>query len=60
MGFMDIIDTLNGFVWGMPLIILLLGTGALITIGSGFFQFAHFGWIMKSTFGSITKKNEKW
>ena len=58
MGFMDIIDTLNGFVWGMPLIVLLLGTGALITIGSGFFQFAHFGWIMKSTFGSITKKNE--
>ena len=58
MGFMDIIDTLNGFVWGKPLIVLLLGTGALITIGSGFFQFAHFGWIMKSTFGSITKKNE--
>ena len=57
MGFMDIIDTLNGFVWGTPLIVLLLGTGAVITIGSGFFQFAHFGWIMKNTFGSITKKN---
>ena len=24
MGFMDIIDTLNGFVWGMPLIALIL------------------------------------
>ena len=58
MGFMDIIDAMVAFVWGPPLIILLLGTGALITIGSGFFQFAHFGWIMKSTFGSITKKNE--
>ncbi|MBR3035150.1 MAG: sodium:alanine symporter family protein, partial [Firmicutes bacterium] len=56
---MDIIDTLNGFVWGTPLIVLLLGTGALITIGSGFFQFAHFGWIMKNTFGSITKKNSE-
>ncbi len=58
MGFMDIIDAMVAFVWGTPLIVLLLGTGALITIGSGFFQFAHFGWIMKSTFGSITKKNE--
>ena len=59
MGFMDIIDTLNGFVWGTPLIVLLLGTGAIITIGSGFFQFAHFGWIMKNTFGSMTKKNSE-
>lgn len=58
MGFIDLVDTLNGFVWGTPLIVLLLGGGALLTIGSGFFQFAHFGWIMKSTFGSITKKNE--
>ena len=58
MGFMDIIDAMVAFVWGMPLIILCLGTGALLTIGSGFFQFSHFGWIMKATFGSITKKNE--
>lgn len=58
MGFIDFVDAANGIIWGMPLMVLLLGTGILLTIGSGFFQFAHFGWIMKSTFGSITKKNE--
>lgn len=58
MGFMDIIDTLNYYLWGMPLMVVLIGTGLILTLGSGFYQFAHFGWIMKSTFGSITKKNE--
>ncbi|MCQ2561411.1 MAG: sodium:alanine symporter family protein [Clostridia bacterium] len=59
MGFMDIIDALNAVLWGTPLIVLLLGTGILLTVGSGFFQFVHFGHIMKCTFGSLTKSNNK-
>ncbi len=58
MGFMDLVDAMNAFVWGPPLMITLIGTGIIMTIGSGFFQFAHFGWIMKSTFGSLTKSRK--
>ncbi len=58
MGFMDFVDAMNNFVWGPPLIIVLLGTGVIMTIGSGFFQFTHFGWIMRSTFGSLTRSGQ--
>ena len=58
MGFFDFIDACNAIIWGPPLLIILLGTGAVLFIGSGFFQITHFGWIMKNTFGAITKKNE--
>ncbi len=56
MGFMDVIDKMVGIVWGPPLMILLLGVGIVLTAGSGFFQFRHFGWIMKSTFGALFSK----
>lgn len=47
-----------GFLWGTPLIVLVLGSGALFTIGTGFFQFRHFGHFMARTFGSLFKKEE--
>lgn len=47
-----------GFLWGTPLIVLVLGSGALFTIGTGFFQFRHFGYFMKKTFGSLFDKSE--
>lgn len=56
MGFMDVIDKMVGIIWGPPLMILLLGVGLVLTVGSGFFQFRHFGWIMKSTFGALFSK----
>lgn len=48
-----------GFLWGTPLIVLVLGSGALFTIGTGFFQFRHFGYVMKKTFGSLLSKEER-
>ncbi|MCI8342219.1 MAG: sodium:alanine symporter family protein [Firmicutes bacterium] len=47
-----------GFLWGTPLIVLVLGSGALFTIGTGFFQFRHFSYFMGKTFGSLFKKEE--
>ncbi len=32
----DLIGTVNGFVWGPPMLLLLLGTGLYLTIGLGF------------------------
>ena len=36
-------DWLNGIVWGWPVIILILGTGLLLSIRTGFLQVSHFG-----------------
>ena len=41
------INALNDFIWGPPLIILMLGTGLYFTIGSKFFQIRYFNYIMK-------------
>lgn len=35
-------DFLNGIVWGWPVIILILGTGILLTVRTGFLQVTHF------------------
>ncbi|MDR0425475.1 MAG: sodium:alanine symporter family protein [Clostridiales Family XIII bacterium] len=54
-----IITAVTDFVWGPPLIILVLAVGLLLTVGSGFFQFRHFGHIMKNTFGLMLKRDDK-
>ncbi|WP_186429617.1 sodium:alanine symporter family protein [Clostridium sp. BSD9I1] len=58
----NLLSTLADFLWGLPLIILVIGSGLFFTIGSGFFQFRKFGFIMKNTFGAMFKSdsnNEK-
>ena len=37
-------------MWGLPLLITILVTGIYLTIRSGFFQFRHFGYIVKNMF----------
>ncbi len=46
------------FLWGTPLIVLVLGSGAIFTIFTGFFQFRHFGYFIKKTFGSLFDKKQ--
>ena len=43
----------NGFVWGIPMLILLVGTGIWMTMRTGWFQLTHFGYWWKKTLGSI-------
>ena len=49
---------LNGVVWGIPMMCLILGTGVCLCIRCGFPQFAHFGHIMKNTLGKAFEKSE--
>ena len=47
---------LNGIVWGPPMLILLMGTGLLLTILTGAVQFRHMGTALKEVLGKITQK----
>lgn len=51
------LNWLDGVLWGVPLIALMILTGLYFTVRSGFFQFRHFGWIMKRT-GSRKKTKQ--
>jgi len=48
---------INGIVWGAFGLILLVGTGILITALTKFFQISHIGLWFKSTIGSLFKKD---
>ncbi|MEE3405352.1 MAG: hypothetical protein VZR73_14845, partial [Acutalibacteraceae bacterium] len=37
----NINNAVNGFVWGLPMLILLVGTGILMTLLTKFFQITH-------------------
>ncbi|MGN0513771.1 MAG: alanine/glycine:cation symporter family protein [Lachnospiraceae bacterium] len=49
---------INNIVWGVPALILLIGTGIVMTILTKGFQFTHFGHTMKETVGSLFKKKD--
>ena len=50
-------NAINGFVWGVPVLTLLIGTGVLMTILTRCFQLTHIGHWMKATLGGIFSKN---
>lgn len=45
-----IFENITVWLWGLPLLITILATGIFLTIRSGFFQFCHFGYILKNMF----------
>ncbi len=55
----EINGVVNNFVWGVPALTLLIGTGVVITLLLGFFQFTHFGHALKETIGSLLRKKDK-
>ena len=48
---------INGVVWGVFGLVLLIGTGILITSLTKFFQVSHIGLWFKSTLGSLFKRD---
>ena len=50
--------TINGFVWGPPMLILLVGAGILLTCRTAGVQFRKFGYALKNTIGKIFKKTD--
>ena len=49
---------LNGIVWGIPALVLLMGAGIFLTLGLKGFQFRKFGYAMKNTIGKMFHKHE--
>jgi len=47
---------LNGYVWGVPMIALLVGTGLLLTLLTGFVQFRYLGFALKEVLGKLTQR----
>ena len=52
----DFLNRLNGMLWGLPLIVLMLAAGLYFTLRSGFFQFRYFGFILKRTLGRLSER----
>ena len=56
---MQVNDFINGIVWGVPLLVLILATGLFYTIRLGFFQFARPGFLFRETIvKAFSKKDE--
>ncbi|MBQ6563146.1 MAG: sodium:alanine symporter family protein, partial [Clostridia bacterium] len=49
-------DAVNSVVWGVPALVLLIGTGILMTVLTRFFQFTRFGHMWKNTIGGLFSK----
>ncbi len=49
--------TINGVVWGLPGLVLLIGTGILMTVVTKVFQVSHLGHWWKKTIGSLFHKD---
>ncbi|QXM05270.1 alanine/glycine:cation symporter family protein [Crassaminicella indica] len=56
--FLDLIAKISGWIWGMPMMIILVGGGIWMSIALGFFQFRYCPFIIKETFGKIFAKAE--
>lgn len=49
-------NIINGFVWGAPMMILLVGTGVLLTVLTGFVQIRHFPLAVSEVLGKLMKR----
>lgn len=49
---------LNTYVWGAPMIILLMGTGLLLSILTGFVQFRRLGFALREVLGKVFTRSE--
>ena len=51
-------DSINGFVWGVPAMICIIGVGLLLSVRTRFLQFRKFGYTFKVTIGKIFHKRQ--
>lgn len=52
-------DFVNEIVWGVPIMLLILGTGVYYTVRFGFMQFRHPAWLVKQTIIKAFKKKDE-
>lgn len=55
----NINSAINDIVWGIPMLVLLLGAGLFLTLRTGGVQFRRFGYAMKNTIGKVFQKTDK-
>jgi len=53
----NFLNWLDGVLWGLPLIVLMVVTGLYFTVRSGFFQFRYFGRIWRHTIGTLFRRS---
>lgn len=51
----NVLRKLSGALWGLPMLILIMGTGILLTLSLRFIQFRRFGASVRSAFGRDEK-----
>lgn len=49
---------LNGFIWGLPAMVCILGVGLYLSVRTGFIQIRKFIFTMRNTVGKIFHKSE--
>ncbi|MBR5171942.1 MAG: sodium:alanine symporter family protein, partial [Phascolarctobacterium sp.] len=49
---LDFLNTINGLVWGVPLLVLLMGTGVLLTVRLGLLQVVKLPMALKLIFSA--------
>ena len=51
----QLLERVNGFIWGVPALILILGVGLYLTFGSGFAQIKLLPYAIRHFFGSMKR-----
>lgn len=51
-------SAVNGFIWGVPAMVLILGVGLYLSITTGFVQIRKFGYAMKTIFSKMFSKTK--
>src|SRR5690625_3969483 len=53
---LNLVTEISDMIWGLPMMLFLLGGGIFLTFRLGFFQFRYFPHIIKNTFGKMFSK----
>ena len=54
----NINNILNGFIWGVPAMVCIIGVGLYLALRTRLIQIRQFGYSMKNTIGRILEKTE--
>ena len=54
----NINEILNGFIWGVPAMVCIIGVGLYLSVRTGFIQVRKFGYAIRTTIGRMFKKKE--
>lgn len=52
----NLLGKMSGWLWGIPLIVLVIGSGIILTFVTGFIVYRRFGFIMQNTFAKMFDK----